>query len=236
MKAIKNTIDAQTVYRIEAARLSFELLSEAFDALKATLMAIEKKESHEQTHQDALNATKFALQFIDCTHRFFAVLSQIKGFKHKDDRFKKAEVYARRLVGARNFAQHLNDEIPKITAETYPILGAVSWASENQLTSRTISAGTLPPGTTFHTLAYDTTKHCYNKSVVFNIGNLQIDLSETHYSMNQVHSYLCEWLVESDLVSDQDVIPNSLVAGPMGDMPSSPTARYFRAKFVVTPS
>jgi hypothetical protein len=145
-------------------------------------------------------------------------------------------VYARRLVGARNFAQHLNDEIPKITAETYPILGAVSWASEDRLTSRTISAGTLPPGTTFHTLAYDTTEHCYDKSVVFNIGNLQIDLSETNHSMSQVHSYLCEWLVESDPVSDQDVIPNSLVAGPLGDVSSSSIARYIRAKFVVTPS
>jgi hypothetical protein len=232
MKAVTNAVDSQSVYRIEAARLSFELLNQAFDELKDTLIAIEQKESFEYEYKDALNVIKFGLNFVDYTHRFFTVLSQIRRLKHKNERFQAAEIYAKKLVRVRNFAQHLNDEIPKMTNETYPILGAISWASYDRSTSRTISLGTLPSGTTFHTLAYDTKEQVYNKSIVLNIGNLEIDLTETRNSMVLVQQYFSEWLTENHFLSDEDVLPNVLVANQL-EVPSN-TARYLRAKFIAS--
>jgi hypothetical protein len=231
MKAIVNTADSQSIYRIEAARISFELLNQAFNELKMTLVAIEEKEKSQYSFQDALNVVKLAFQFVDCTHRFFTVLSQIRGLKHKNEIFKNAESYAKKLAVVRNFAQHLNDEIPKITNETYPILGAISWASDDHAVSRTISLGTLPPGTSFHSLAYDTKEQCYNKSIVFNIGNLEIDLTETHNAMVSVQSFFYDWLLEHKLLSDQDVVPNVMVVESLGGIPN--TARYVRAKYLV---
>ena len=135
MKALKSLRDCKLVYRIEAVRISYEILSDSFASLRATLNGIDGKGCVRQT---ALGAYKHAWLFIDYVYRFLTVVSQVRGLKHQDPRFVAAQRALVDVQKARNCVAPQLWNPPEVSNETYPILGALAWASSDGKTSHVL--------------------------------------------------------------------------------------------------
>jgi hypothetical protein len=187
MKSLKHLTDRKAVYRIEAARISFEVLSDSFNGLRQTLQGISGTECDVAT---ALKAYKEAWQFVDYTFRFLAVVNQIRGLKHRDPRFVTAQQSMPEIERARNFVQHLSSGIPKLSDETYPILGALAWSSDGGQKSHVLSLGRLPKGTQFHTVAYDTHEGAYVKDVLLCVDTFVVRMDRAFSLAVGCYEYL----------------------------------------------
>lgn len=228
MKNLRNITNRQIVYRIEAGRFSYLILSESYNDLTAALLTTE---TEGVDCRKAVTAFRNAWQFIDNAFRFSTVISQIKGFRHKDERFKIVEKTAVQIERARNFIQHLNSGIPGLSDEIYPILGAISWPSRDGKSSYTISLGALPDGTHFNSLGYNKEEKAYKPDILLDVDTFSVNLSESFRAMTSGSEYLNEWLSAQEMIAEQDITPNFMVAGPLDNVPSN--MKFVRAKIKV---
>jgi hypothetical protein len=228
MKSLSQLTDRKAVYRIEAARISFQVLSDSFNDLRQTLQSISGTECDVPT---ALKVYKDAWQFVDYTFRFLAVVSQIRGLKHKEPRFASAQRSLPEIERARNFVQHLNSGIPTLSDKTYPILGALAWSEEGGQKSHVLSLGRLPQGTQFHTVAYDTHQGAYVDEVLLCVDTFTVSLGRAFSLAIGCHEYLCDWLASQSLLEGVNHQPTVMTAGPLGEVPGA--RRFRRVRFVV---
>lgn len=207
MKALNATCDRKEVFRIEAARYSFEIIQACFQDLYTSLQAIEQGDT---SSSQAIMAFRNAWQVIDYAHRYCTLLSQVRNLKHKDARYKTIERCQEKVGKARNYIQHLTTSIPNIPDESYPILGTLSWSSDSRRKSITLAIGSLPKGTQLHSLALDTKEFVFSSGVFIHFDSFNINLEKTVTQIKQGHTYLCEWLETNNLLSSVESAPSVL--------------------------
>lgn len=218
MKSLMKIDDRMSVYKIEAARFSFIMMEKSYQNLISTLRIIENEST---PNESVVEAIMQVWQFVDMAFRFFRVFSEIRGIKHKDQRVVNCKKANAKLTQARNFIQHLNTMIPKVTEEIYPILGAISWASKNLNYSFVITLGTHPKGTSFHSLPYEKSKHKFMDDIALNVDTISVSIKEVYQAMQTANIYLSEFLVAENYLSNDELIPfkakiNSLNFGAVG--------------------
>ena len=152
MKSIINADSRNAVSRIEAARLSFEILSDSLNELKQSLRSLE---GNREKFEIGKLTMRRVWEYIDWSFRFASVMSQIRGLKHKDPRFKALESDLLNIEFARNFIQHLNSEIPKTADVSYPVSGCILWSSADRKIAFASCMGTISKGMHMNTLTYD---------------------------------------------------------------------------------
>jgi len=209
MKTLRAAVDRKEFFKIEAARISYEILSSAYEELTGFLRQFEKDD---RTYPVALAAIRQAWQFIDYSFRFMRIVDQIRNLAHKDPRYKNAAKCLEHIEKARNFIQHLASGIPKQVSVVYPVLGVLAWASESREKSFTLSLGTLPPGTHFHTLAYDREKERYAGGFHIYVDTFNVNLTESFSKIKGCSEYLNEWLQTNKMLSDTELIPTLMEA------------------------
>jgi len=198
MKIIGNTEDRVMVYKIEAARFSWLIIEQAYKKLIENLKLL----TTEYTHDLALNTITTTWAIIDNSFRFLRLMEQLRGLKHKN--IQDALNYVEKIENFRNYIQHLNTEVNKLPEEIYPILGAISWPSNDLLESFAISVGTIPPGTIMNSLAFNVlTKKC-QPDIIFNALNYSLNISELFKIINKTNNYLNEWLMENNFLINKD--------------------------------
>lgn len=198
MKALNANSERKDIFRIDAARHSFLIIQSCFQDLAASLKAIE---NGNDSNQQALLAFRDVWQIIDYAFRFCSLLSQIRGLKHSDVRFKQCEKCYTEILKARNYVQHLDTTIPTIPDESYPILGTISWSTQNRTKSITLSVGSHPKGTQFHSLIYDTVNGVFLNGIILNFETFGINILKTIERTKSGHEYLNEWLIANDRLS-----------------------------------
>ena len=225
MKSIANLSDRFAIYSIEAARFSFRMMESSFSDLQNLLDLLE----HDSlTDAIALSIFKSTWLFIDTSFRFGRMLGQIRGLKHNAIEYKRVEKALVDLEKARNYIQHLNSEIPGLSAETYPILGALSWASKDKQRSFTIALGTLPPGTTFHSLSFDTASKEFVDEIELSIDTFSLNLTECNKLIRSGFEYLADWIESKGYSSTAEIQPNFAITTALNLGIAS--KRYVRVK------
>jgi hypothetical protein len=205
MKALNANSERKDIFRIDAARYSFLIIQSCFQDLTASLKFIENGDN---SNQLALQAFRAAWQIIDYTFRFCSLLSQLRGLKHSDTRFKRAERCYLEVEKARNYVQHLNTTIPVIPDESYPILGTISWPAQNKTTSITLSVGSHPKGTQFRSLIYDTVKGEFVNGIILNFETFGINILKIMDQVEAGYGYLNDWLIANDRLSNIESKPS----------------------------
>lgn len=229
MKRLRPDIDRQVMLRIEAARIAYALLKRAVLDLQATLADIP---SHQTVELGvALIALEKAWAFVDWTHRYATVVSQIRGFRHKDKRYKDLEITAKKVKRMRNYIQHLNSEIPKSDLDIYPISGALSWPSPDRKNCQTLSVGMLPEGTHFHSLPFDISQKAFTGGTTLYSAKHQLDIDQTMNDVTECNQYLTEWLENEKMLQELDANPSFLSVIVPNDLVPPNGERFMRVRF-----
>jgi hypothetical protein len=226
MKSITNISDRIIIYSIEAARFSYKMMESSFNDLQKLLSTIE---DDTLTNDISLYVFKYAWQFIDMSFRFGRMLAQIRGLKHKEVGFKGVEKALVNIEKARNYIQHLNSQIPEVSKEIYPILGAVSWASKDKQKSFTVALGAMPTGTSFHSLSFDTMSKEFMGDIILNIDTFSVNLTECNKLMCSGFEYLIDWIDTNGYSSTKDIEPNIAIVPALNF--DAPSKRYLRVQF-----
>jgi len=226
MKEIANISDRIVIYSVEAARFSYKMMEASFCDLQELLRSVE---NNALTNEIALSAFKYVWQFIDMSFRFGRMLAQIRGLKHKEMGFKNVEKALVNIEKARNYIQHLNSQVPVVSKEIYPILGAVSWASKDKQKSFTLALGALPTGTSFHSLSFDTMSKEFMDDIILNIDTFSVNLTECSKLMCSGFEYLNNWIDTNGYSSTKDIEPNIAIVPALNF--DAPSKRYLRVKF-----
>lgn len=218
--------DRITTYGIEAAKYSYKIMESSFSEMQNHLDKIK-----DETVSDdiALFVFKSIWQFIDMSFRFGRLLAQIRGLKHRESRYCNAEHALVSIQKARNYIQHLNSQIPSVSDEIYPVLGAVSWASKDKKKSFTMALGMLPTGTSFHSLSFDTRSKEFLSDTILNIDTFSVNITACNKSMQAGFEYLTEWLDANGYTSPKDPVHNIAVVSALNL--GAKTKRYLRVKF-----
>ncbi len=202
MRQLQNITDRKLIFRIGYVRAAFSSMSRSFKRLRETLEMVEKTGV---TIGLTMAALDDAWLYIDHAFRFAKGVGQIKGLKHSDPRFKLAQRDIIQLEKARNYTQHLDSELMDLPETSYPVLGVISWSSDNGQCSLTISLGALPTGTEIHSLPFDQNTGAYVPNIILNAGNFSVDISRSMAVQSKCHDYLEEWLLSSDMLSSDDL-------------------------------
>lgn len=231
MKSIINAESKIQVFRIESARISFELMADSLSDLK---LALRELENNPKSFSFGKTATRRVWEFIDWAFRFGSVISQLKGFRHKDPRFKNYELIHRDIENARNFIQHLNSSIPDLPGVSFPVLGAVLWSSEDRNTSFAFALGTLAPGTEINSLGFEISVGKYVDNIAISYESKTLVLNLVYQTANSVNEYLNEWIANSHFIGDDDLLPTILSVGPLSLRENPEGYKYTRAKYSIT--
>lgn len=205
MKFISSSLDRKEIYKIDAARYSYLIISLSFTELIDCLRKVEKDK---KSLSNGLTAIRLAWQFIDYGFRFSRLLRQIRNLKQNDPVYKISNRRLQNIEKARNFIQHLNSSIPKADYIMYPVLGAISWPSQDLQKSFTLSLGTFPSGTHFHSLAYDRHEQHYIDTINISIDTFSVNIKESYGLLSDCSAHFEAWLSSIGILTDIDAKPN----------------------------
>jgi hypothetical protein len=198
------------------------MLESSFNDFQLILNPINNKT--EMTNEIGLSVFKSMWQFIDMGFRFGRMLGQIRGLKHKEIGYIKVEKAMIDVEKARNYIQHLNSQIPQLTSDTYPILGAISWPSKDLQVSYTLALGTLPPGTSFNSLSYDSKNKSFLPDIILFIDTFSVNLSKSYQLFCDGNACLSDWIITNGYSSDVDLQPSYAIVPAIST--KAPTKRY----------
>lgn len=230
MKGIKSA-DRVLVYKIECARFSFAILERAWERLRSTTSRVE---SHDElTEPIGIEVISDAWQVVDFAARHLNVLKTIPRINRKDERFQALDKVGGLLTKVRNYIQHVDAETHKLAGSTaYPILGAVAWSVSGGAKSMTLCLGTLPPRTSFHTVAFDREADKYLDEVLLGVGSLTLNLSRVYQASKAAADFLAEHLDSAQLLKAEEVQVGFLASDSIEAPPE--TAQRFLRLLVTT--
>jgi len=136
------------------------------------------------------------------------------------------------LEDVRNHIQHVDQSAHKSDPETYPILGAITWASSDGKLSFTTSLGTNPHGTAFHTLTYDKGSKRFVGGITLGVGNFDLQFERIVPALEAGEAQLARWLTAKKHVSDIELAPMAVSMGPL----ETPGRQFVRGRFLFTDS
>jgi hypothetical protein len=180
------------------------MLESAYNDLENCISSINKN-SHKESQ--VIKAITIAWQIIDISFRYINILSMIKGIKHKEPSYRRAEHFIEQIEVFRNYYQHLNTEINDLPLGISPIMGVVSWSTEEEQRTNTITIGTIIKGTVIDTQPYDTKDKRFINGVVFSILNQTISLSELYQVFEGANKYFNSWLLSNDYLGNEQNSP-----------------------------
>ena len=187
------------INKIDASRYLHQIIENTFEVLKKSLGELSRNMQHEKT---AVNAISSAWQIIDNAYRYCGLIRQIRGIKHNCNWVRMLDTERNKLSKFRNYIQHLNSDFPNIPAIHYPILGAISWTSNENYTAHTISIGATPKGTRIDSLHYDAKTEKFSNSINFDVLDGTIEIIEHIRIMNICNDNFKTWLDDNEYTNE----------------------------------
>jgi hypothetical protein len=210
MNKLQNITDKRSIYLIEAVRISYSISEHSYENL---YQALHKFNDNEQKFDLSIYLNAWSL--IDSLHRFGDCIKNIRGFSHKDERYKRFSGHLSEINIFRNYMQHLS--APKtssklISDDTYPVMGALAWSLDGSI-SRTIAYGTLPVGATFNTLGYDTEIGKYVTDIKIGCLDKELSLMKSIELAKECHLYFEEFLALNSYISNEKLDASKIIMG-----------------------
>lgn len=208
MNKLQNIPDKKLIHLIEACRISYSISEHSYENL---YQALHKFNDHEQKFDLSIYLNAWSL--IDSLHRFGDCIKNVRGFSHKDERYKSFSSYLLEINIFRNYMQHLSapkTSIKLMSDDTYPVMGALTWSLDGSI-SRTIAYGTLPVGTNFNTLGYDTEIGKYLTDIKIGCLDKELSLMKSIELAKICYLYFEEFLISSSYISNEKLDASKII-------------------------
>ena len=125
MRQLPHGLDAKQIVFFDALRISAEIAGQAYDDMFTELRLLETEAKPDQP-RNFVRVIRHTWTFVDAVHRFRVVLQQTPRIKHNH----AYELFMRRtepVTEMRNAAQHLNQVLPNIAAQSQGAYGTLTW-------------------------------------------------------------------------------------------------------------
>jgi hypothetical protein len=205
MHGLRNFQGTRYTLIVDALRYSLVLEYRAYAAISRALRAIERDRRLHPSEARALSAINNAWHIVDVVHRVRGLITSVPGLPNKTP---EVQVFLRNTAPTedfRNLYQHLNSEIGKIRTTTNPIMGVLSWVTQNPSKSITMFLGTGAADIQVHTVALDTWRGEFAQTRLFSAGNRDLELDKIHAGCKRIGSYLNEWLRSNNKLAEEEM-------------------------------
>ncbi len=125
LRQLPRGLDAKQIVFFDALRISAEIAGQAYADILAELRLLDTEAKPDQP-RDFVRVIRHTWTFVDAVHRFRVVLQQTPRIKHD----YVYELFMRRtkpVTDMRNVAQHLNQALPNIAAQSQGAYGTLTW-------------------------------------------------------------------------------------------------------------
>ena len=206
MKNLANFGSTRHVFIVDALRYTLLLEQKAFTSMCRALRRIENNDDGTGHPNRALTLTAIsaAWNIVDTVHRLRGLVRQIPELSQRDPEVQLFIHSTSLIEDFRNIYQHLNVSIPRIEGKTNPVMGVLSWITNDPMKSITIFVGTSTPDTEFHTVTFDRLKREFVQRFLFSVGNKDIDLDEIHSSCKKLRKFFEAWLTQNGHLSAEE--------------------------------
>jgi hypothetical protein len=206
MQVLRNIVEQQQVFVIDAIRLSLEIEKALYTRLWRLLRTIERTSDKANPRPGtSLSAIGSAWQIVDTIYRIRGLARQVKGLSHKSPEYQLFQRNTDSSEAFRHFYQHLDSEIPKIPLNTNPIIGVLSWVTRDPNKSMTVVYGTFPKEGELHSLALDTWTGSFAQRLVFTAGQMDLDIEATHQEARKFRTFFESWLSEKGFLGEEQL-------------------------------
>lgn len=210
MRALQGFDETKALLILDALRYS--LLSEriAYTRLRRTLRVIERRVPAGPREAVGLSALASAWQIVDTVHRARGLFGQVRGLSHRLPEYQLFVRVTEPVEALRNFFQHMNSSIGKLTSKSYPIMGSLCWVSADPAMSYSLSVGHWTKDVHSHSMVVDTWNHCFVASLQLNAATYSVELAEIHNAARSASVFLERWLRQSGSLSKRHTSPSLL--------------------------
>ena len=206
MKALQASLDRKQILVLDALRYSLMHERDVFRAVTRFLRRIGKMPFNSRPPDRlAIGALASAWQLIDNIYRIRGLLRQVKGLSQKSPQI---QLFLRNTAGVdnfRNFFQHLDSSIAKLSGKSYPIMGVLSWVTHDPAMSCSLSLGHWTKDTHAHSLVVDTWTSSFVARIQLDAGNASIELANAHSSARKLSAFLERWLRTKNMLRDTEL-------------------------------
>ena len=205
MRRLINIEDRKQIFIIDAVRFFFVELTHTFAQIQHGLTDIEKKLNGGDTlsEDETLPVISACWRTLDTIYRLKGLLGQVRGLSQKSPELQIFYRTISKIEDFRHLYQHLNTDIPKSSEDSGPILGYVTWRTDDPKLGLTVAIGTVPSDTNLYSAVYDRSKDEIVNQTLFVAGTLSIDLNPLPTACEKVRTFFNTWLDSKGYLAEE---------------------------------
>jgi hypothetical protein len=182
LRRVPVDVETRTVLFIDGIRYSIETLDLAYERLRDTLSAFERREcAATSVGRKIVQAIGDAWMMIDSAHRLRELIQQMPQLKQREPQVQLFERNTRDIEDLRHFVQHFRSGIDGFVAKRMPLWGTLSWGrispDTNVAECHTIVPGTFYGGVWAPSCTLDTVEWKFVDGVVLHAAGARCDLT-----------------------------------------------------------
>ncbi len=205
MKRLKDLGDIRRTFVVDALRYSFSIEDSDYHELWEILRSMEPLfQADDDIETQVIRALSKAWSLIDLTHKVRRLIQQVRGLPQNTSDVQLFLRATERIDVFRNYFQHLSTEISKISGQSNPIMGSISWVGNTPNESYTFIATSPCQDVSTPGLAVDTRTMEFTCDLQLSAQNQDLCLRTVHSKVQDLRAFFSDWLEQQEMLINEE--------------------------------
>lgn len=194
----------QLLLCLDGLRYSFAIVLSCHVRVRSTLPTFEAGWQSGAPTSAVMQVVADAWSMIDATQRIRLLIKRAPVLPKNEPEFRVFKDGTSAVEPLRHYAQHINNEVSRITGQAQPLWGTISWVSEaDPLMQFSLSTGSQHLRTSVPGLVFDRQEMRFVRTLELNVGTHSIDLDSLARRAQALDQMIADWAGTIEFVDGQ---------------------------------
>lgn len=184
----------QLLLCLDGLRYSFAIVLSCHASVRSILRTVEADWQSGAPARAVMQVVADAWAMIDATQRIRLLIERAPALPKNEPKFRVFKDGTSAVEPLRHYAQHINNEVSRITGQAQPLWGTISWVSDaDPLVQFSLSTGSQHLHASVPGLVFDRQEMRFVHTLELSVGAHSIDLDNLAQRARALDQIIADW-------------------------------------------